>query len=214
MRVRAEFIRFLVLGGDEAAPVHERGVELSAAWIDGDLDLNGCEVKYPFSLKDCRSNNSLTLRYATTRAIDFGGSRIKSITATRARIGSSAYLNNGFRADGTVSFRGARIDGNLEFNAGEFEELDCVNATVTGDVFLSDRCYVRGSVTFTGARLNDVDCSKSTIEGGIGFDSAEINDVNLSEASVNDGVSFNGAKVNDVDARGSRLNDCASFLPR
>src|SRR3546814_2310360 len=31
-RVRAAFVRFLALGGDEQAPVHENGVELQGAW--------------------------------------------------------------------------------------------------------------------------------------------------------------------------------------
>ncbi len=188
VRVRAGFLRFLMLGGDEAAPVHERGVELSTAWIDGDLDLDGCEVNYPFSLKDCRSDGSLTLRFATTRAIDLGGSRINSITAIRAWIGSSAYLNNGFRANGSVSFRGARIDGNLEFDAGEFEEVDCVNATIAGDVFLSD----------------------ATIEGDLDFDSAEATDVSAPNAKFGGCVSFRDTQVQWVnstpDGKGVALN--------
>src|SRR5882672_5494248 len=32
-RVRAAFIRFLALGGDDGHPVHERGVQLAGAWV-------------------------------------------------------------------------------------------------------------------------------------------------------------------------------------
>ena len=38
-RIRADFLRFLALGGDNAAPVHEKGVQLARAHIVGDLDL-------------------------------------------------------------------------------------------------------------------------------------------------------------------------------
>jgi hypothetical protein len=38
-RVRVTFMRFLLLGGDEQAPVHERGVCLWGALVDGALDL-------------------------------------------------------------------------------------------------------------------------------------------------------------------------------
>lgn len=39
--VRASFIRFLALGGDDKAPIHEHGVRLAGAWIEGALDLEG-----------------------------------------------------------------------------------------------------------------------------------------------------------------------------
>jgi hypothetical protein len=42
-KVRAEFVRFLALGGDGGAPVHEHRVQLQGAFIEGDLDLEGCE---------------------------------------------------------------------------------------------------------------------------------------------------------------------------
>ena len=41
--IRPEFIRFLALGGDENAPVHEVGVRVYGAWIDGNLDFQFCE---------------------------------------------------------------------------------------------------------------------------------------------------------------------------
>ncbi len=42
--VRAAFLRFLALGGDELAPVHEHGVELFGAWIEGKLDMKAARV--------------------------------------------------------------------------------------------------------------------------------------------------------------------------
>jgi len=37
--VRAEFLRFLALGGDAASPMHERGIEIAGAYVVGTLDL-------------------------------------------------------------------------------------------------------------------------------------------------------------------------------
>jgi hypothetical protein len=33
-RVRADFLRFLMLGGDKDAPIHEKGVQLQGAWME------------------------------------------------------------------------------------------------------------------------------------------------------------------------------------
>lgn len=38
-RVRAEFVRFLLLGEDEETPVHESGVHLEGAWFEEALKL-------------------------------------------------------------------------------------------------------------------------------------------------------------------------------
>jgi len=35
--IRAGLLRFLALGGDAQTPVHEHGVQLMGAWIDGPL---------------------------------------------------------------------------------------------------------------------------------------------------------------------------------
>jgi len=43
--VRAGFLRFLTLGGDEQNPLHEQGLELRGAWIvEGELDLSGARI--------------------------------------------------------------------------------------------------------------------------------------------------------------------------
>src|SRR3546814_2225401 len=53
-RVRAAFVRFLALGGDEQAPVHENGVELQGAWLVGSLNLATTKTPYALYLNYCR----------------------------------------------------------------------------------------------------------------------------------------------------------------
>ena len=52
--VRADLIRFLLLGGPGAPVMHEKGLRLSGAWITGPLDLEGCRVPRDIGLLDCR----------------------------------------------------------------------------------------------------------------------------------------------------------------
>ena len=53
-RVHAGFVRFLALGGDADAPVHEHGVQLSGAWIAGSLDFVAARAVCPLELHKCR----------------------------------------------------------------------------------------------------------------------------------------------------------------
>jgi hypothetical protein len=62
--VRAEFIRFLILGGDEGSRLHEKGLRLSGARVTGKLDLEGCRIPRDIGLKDCRFDASPVLRSA------------------------------------------------------------------------------------------------------------------------------------------------------
>jgi hypothetical protein len=53
-KIDANLVRFLALGGDESAPVHEKGVRLHGAWLDGVLDLGDCDLVRPIILSNCR----------------------------------------------------------------------------------------------------------------------------------------------------------------
>jgi hypothetical protein len=52
--IRAGFLRFLLLGGDEACRPHEKGIRLSGAWISGILDLEACRILRDIGLNNCR----------------------------------------------------------------------------------------------------------------------------------------------------------------
>jgi hypothetical protein len=45
--IRSAFLRFLVLGGDDTVPIHEKGVHVAGAWIDGHIDLEACRATTP-----------------------------------------------------------------------------------------------------------------------------------------------------------------------
>src|SRR4051794_31528064 len=51
--IRAGFLRFLALGGDETAPVHEKGIWLQGAIIEGQLDLDGATLPFDLFLLHC-----------------------------------------------------------------------------------------------------------------------------------------------------------------
>ena len=63
-RIRASFVRFLALGGDEEAFVHEKGVQVRGAFIDGTVDLDFVQSPGPLRLLQCHIDGSLHGRNA------------------------------------------------------------------------------------------------------------------------------------------------------
>jgi hypothetical protein len=91
--VRAKFIRFLVLEGDNRSFVHEKGVQLAGVCIVDELDFHGCEIKRPLFLRNCRFSKAFILRDARASTIRLDGSNVDHIDAQRARISGSLYLH-------------------------------------------------------------------------------------------------------------------------
>ena len=180
--VRASFIRFLALGGDEAAPVHERGIWLENAVIGADpaqrnrdpdvfneeckLDLESCKNVLPLILRDCVFGGDIVIRDARTRTIDLQGSKVMGgIEGQRAFIQGSLYLRNHFEAYGGMSLIDADIRGSLECHnatfgtrkSGEPSEIGTAifasRAKISGAVFLYRNFAANGPIVFRGAQI-------------------------------------------------------------
>ena len=164
-RLRPGFVRFLALGGDDAAPVHEQGVWIKGGWIDGDMDCEGAVLPHDLILWDCRLDGDLILRGATTRTLNLGGTRLKGIEADRLEATGGVYLRNGFHATSEVRLLGARIGANLECDGGRFENpegvaLHCDRIETKGGVFLRNRFHASGEVRLVGARIGgNLECN-------------------------------------------------------
>jgi hypothetical protein len=92
----------------------------------------------------------------------------KALSADGAVVGGTVYLEHGFQAIGHVSFRGARIAGQLTCGGGIFENpaqegsapggvaLDASIASVDGGVFLWDKFRANGEVRLDAAHIGAV----------------------------------------------------------
>jgi len=158
-RVRARFLRFLALGGDESAPVHEAGVELFNAFVDGDLDLRGAKCVGRLVLVCCCIYGKLKIEDASLGILYLEGSRVYGISANRAKIAGSVFLNKGFVSQGTVDFFGATIGGSLQCAGARIRRMKAPNAlifsaaTIGGDVSLDVDFRAHGCIWFNGAKI-------------------------------------------------------------
>ncbi|NGO54988.1 hypothetical protein [Allomesorhizobium camelthorni] len=171
--VRAEFIRFLILGGDEGSRLHEKGLRLSGARVTGKLDLEGCRIPRDIGLKDCRFDAPPVLRSAIIDNLFLDGSALPGFQADGLEARGGLSLR-GAVVTGEVRLRGARIGGNFEADGATIDAPDEVafdadGLEARGGVLLrgSD---IRGGINLSGARLDaDVNAVGARIErpGGV-----------------------------------------------
>ncbi|WP_127078673.1 hypothetical protein [Rhodomicrobium lacus] len=170
-RIRTGFLRFLLLGGDDEAPVHEKGVRIVGAYVDGQLDLESAHDVRSLYLANCNIAAGINGRSSSLDEIILRGSMTGGVNLQTASIAGNAFLRD-TRVSGEVSLSGAVIGGNLDFSGATLAHvggcaLNCDSAKVTGTVFLNwfgeRRFEAQGDVRLVGAEIGgDLNCSGAT----------------------------------------------------
>jgi hypothetical protein len=174
--VRAGFIRFLALGGDERAPVHEVGVRLKGAWIEGPIDIESAHCVRGLWLEKSRIEK-LSAQNAKFPWIVLSGSRVGrkgaefSIDLISADIAGNVFFDEGFHAVAPVQLIGATVGGQLNCVGGRIEgslsetALCCDQAHVGGSIFLREGFHAKGTVRLPGVAVGgQIDCSGGRFE--------------------------------------------------
>lgn len=157
-KVRAGLVRFLALGGDAGAAVHEKGVHLQGAWIEGVLDLEGVAITRPLLLWSCRMEDFIAYR-ARFRHLHIAGSHlVGTFRGDDLVCESSLLLRNGFRCEGEIRLTQAKIAGTVDCGDASFEHpggyaLVADRASIDGGVFLNRDFKANGIVSFSGAEI-------------------------------------------------------------
>ncbi len=218
--VRATFLRFLALGGDEHAPVHEKGVLLYGAWVDDALDLEGATLPHSLVLTNCRFSSTPILSDSHVRGcVSLNGCHVKGLKAERMVCTKSVFLNDGFIAIGTVHLPGTQIGGTLKCDGGKFDgmsgdALSCEHAVIKGGVFLNNftatgtvrlmEAQIEGSLECRGAKFNGsssggqndsaLTCENAVIKGNVFLnDSISTGEVCLSAMQIDGSLECVGA---------------------
>jgi hypothetical protein len=113
LEVRAELLRFLMLGGAQDVRPHEKGVRVSGGWISGILDLEGCRIPRDIGLKDCRFEAAPVMRSAIIDNLFLDGSVLPGLLADRLDARGDVTLL-GTTVSGPIELAGARIGGWFE----------------------------------------------------------------------------------------------------
>ena len=121
VRVRASFLRFLALGGDNALRVDARGIVLIGAYVEGTLQLAGAHCMIPLQFQNCFFVDAIELPYAHVPMILLNGSRVAGIIGDLVQVDGSVFLCDGFLSTAPVRFYGGRIEGDLDCRGASFQ---------------------------------------------------------------------------------------------
>jgi sRNA-binding regulator protein Hfq len=194
--IRADRISWLCTNPEAFACVTHRGLSITGAKIDGNVDLAWAKIPFRISATTCVFSGTVDVRRGDITFLNLGGSSVNQLNANTAHFGG-VFLRNGFKAEGGVNLGSAQIDGTFDCNGGQFIgkgealALDANSAKVKGGVYLR-RVKVEGGVNLVSAQIDgNLDC-----DGGqfIGKDKALA--LNANSAKVKSSVFLrNGFKA-------------------
>ena len=155
--IRADVIRFLLLGGDTGHPVHEEGVMLDGAWITGTLNLHQARCAVRLDARSCYFEDRPDLMAAHLPQLVLSGSRVPGLDADRLTTTGTVFLDEKFEAEGEVRLLGAEIGGNLDCSGGSFDGASgdalCADGLrLTGALFLRETS-ISGAINLATARI-------------------------------------------------------------
>jgi hypothetical protein len=212
--VRAELLRFLLLGGGDGVYPHEKGVRISGAWITGVLDLEGCRVPMVIALRHCVLTRAPVLSAAIIDSVQFDGSTMPGLIADGLEIRGGLSLL-GATVEGPIAMPGCKLGASLRCDGAtltcEGETALDADALVARSVLLRG-AIVNGGISLFGARLGmDLNASTCTIthpervalnaegievQGSVQFISAKVQgEIRMIGAHVEGDVEFTDTKI-------------------
>lgn len=222
--VRAELLRFLILGTDHGFRMHEKGLSVSGARVTGVLDLEGCRIPRDIRLKDCSFDASPVLRSAIIDNLFLDGSALPGLQADRLEARGGLSIR-GATVSGEIRLGGARLGGNFEADGATVSSTDgtAINADgleASGGILLRG-ADVRGGINLSAARLGaDVNAVGAHIKrpGGVALDGDGIaarGDLALRGATIEGEVRMRGAHFGgDVDCTSATLSEPGGYSLR
>jgi hypothetical protein len=192
--IRAELIRFLLLGGDDAHPVHPIGVQVQGAWVVGRLDFENCETHLDLWMQACGFAEKPVFCDAHLGALFLPDCAVPGLDLHRLRTEGNVHINDGFRSIGTVDLGGARIGGQSACTGGRFEgpEERAADGTTRVGTALNGNAMTVGADVFL-----------RTDDKGAPFHAT--GEVNLVRAAITGQLDCTGGRF---DGAGGRALDC------
>jgi hypothetical protein len=155
--IRADLLRYLILGGCEQFRTHEHGIRVHGAWIDGLLDLSETTAHSATVLRDCVFPDGISVTRARLKSLDLTGGRLKSLAAADCNIAGDLTLDE-IETRGTVNLAGARIAGHLSCMAVKLNgcggmAIDAGRLRVGKSFVWRQVAYAKGCVNLAFARV-------------------------------------------------------------
>lgn len=172
--IRADLLRYLILGGCETFRNHEHGIWVFGAWIEGDLDLDlaFATARGATVLRNCVLPEGINASQAHLQRLDLEGSRLRGLWANNCHFAGDVWLDR-IDSSGPILLVGATIGGQLACKSARLDgddggALNAQGAQVAGGVFL-ESLTSKGEVRFSGAAIGgQLACQRARLDGGGG----------------------------------------------
>ena len=154
--IRADILRFFILGGDDTCPIPPSGINIRGAFIEGQLDLCDATARGSIALVRCRFGEPIAAPRSRVGQVNLTGSAFSRLDFTNAVVGGTLIMD-GASSTGGVELVGIVIQGQLSCNDAQFinasgDALNAQGATIGGGAFLQ-RIEANGEVSFAGATI-------------------------------------------------------------
>ncbi|KII12174.1 hypothetical protein [Phaeobacter sp. S60] len=170
--IRADVLRFFLLGGGQDSPATESGVGLAGALINGDLNLTDCEITGNMLLHNCRFKNGIYAARCTA---------LKNVSLDSCKLPFLAA--HGLKTGGQLDFEGA------EFQNKDEIALNLQNADIGQSLFLSS------AKIFGAADLKSLKTSGQLSCIGTEFQNEGGKALNLQNADIGQSLFLSSAKI-------------------
>ena len=165
-KIRAEILRYLILGGCPRARVADWGVRLTGAFIEGRLDISHAATNGATKLAHCRFSDAFDAHQSEFRNLDLTGSKMHALELQGSLVHGDLLLKD-IHVTALTSLSGATIEGQLDcagatFDAEGRDAFDAQDMKVSQGFFwrgvtISDGC-VDLTMARVGALSDEVDC--------------------------------------------------------
>lgn len=151
LRVRGEFLSRLIRDG-----IGIRSIDISGAWIDGDVNLIGADIRFPLHITNSIISGNFKGFGGKFEHLNLQSTSLLSFQADGCTISGSLFLRKGFEAIEDVRIVSARIDGSIDLGESKFfaaedeVALFLAYTTVGGTAHIND-CRIHGL-----SQLNDM----------------------------------------------------------
>jgi sRNA-binding regulator protein Hfq len=172
--VRAACLAWVCTAPQASSLVTFRGLEFFGMRIDGRLELDNAEIKFPLLAWKCAFSEDMSLRDATLVGFYLFDCQIKSLNANRAIVKGSVLLR-GLKAAGEVNLGGIRISSSLECDGAQFSNakglaLHASGARIEGSVLLHKGFKADGAVNLVGIRIGgNLQCDGAQFSNATGL---------------------------------------------
>lgn len=172
--IRARFLRFLILGGDDKNPINLNGLHVEGAFIQGSLNLNSAVIATNVSLTHCLCNEEIRLENTVIDGwLDLSSSQFSGVEAQSLCVHSSLHMK-AFHSKGTICLMGAKVAGSLVFSGALLDgqgknALEADRCVIDANIVFDKDFKSLGEVRLNSATMKGLKCSDCTFTATTGI---------------------------------------------